>query len=626
MEYKHPYFTQEEVEEDKNDILELRKKGIPYRRIIKELGRSMSYVKKIESILLEEGKITEDEIKLAVEQYFSENPVAQGINKTKIGKRSDTTKADIRHQKSIEKKEEICELIKEGYTQAEISRKIEMIEAVVHNIVKELIAEGRIKKSEVNKSTIGSDEAIDRTTKEYLGTRNAIVELLKKGEKNTTIRKKLNLTPYNTDMYIKDIKRYKIMSSEQITKARELKKLKDLQFMAEYIKRGYTLTQIRELKPEFSYNEPTALAKILIELGIITQEEITENRKKGTKNSMNRDCELSAEEQRNLVIKGVQKGLTPLEILNSDKTGSLTMHKVLYQKRLIIEEGIISKEKAEKLMKKHINKGIAKKHKNSIDEIRGYIEKGYYYYEIADMIGVNQAYIVTVKKEYAEKYGWYSREELKKFQQERIIREKAEQEKNIKYELESKAQEQIKRERQKEIEEKENEIREKKLKKIINKVNSERKLAKKEDEQEIDGSAVVSTVGRENYLEVLVEADTLGYELTKQDIDLVFNTITLYPEMSNTKRLKILIMNTMKLNGIRETEKMINALIQDLAKTPYIDSLKMYKSWIKGIEMRPIIKKFKEQGFNNEQIAEKMRISTYEIKQIVEDTVIDFER
>lgn len=618
MEYKHPYFTEEEVEEDKKDILRLREKGVPYRRIKQELGRSISYIKTIEAILIEEGKITGEEIELATERYFKENPVAQGINKTKVSKKGDTTKADIRHQKSLDKKEEIYQLLKQGYSQAEISHELKIIDAVVHHFVNKLISEGKIQEDEIKKGKSGGAEVIDRSSEEYLKTRNEIVELLKSGEKNSTIGQKLNLTPYDINIYVSDIKRYKILSSEQIVEARELKKLQELQFVAEYIKRGYTLTQIREMKPEFSYNKPTALAKILVELGIITKEEIDKNRDNGKRDTMNRGFKLSQEEQRTLIIKGIKKGLTPLEIVESDKTGSLSMHKVLYQKRLIIQEGIITKEKADKAMQNHINKELDKKHQKYIKQIKKYVEQGYFYYEIADMMHISQDTIVKLKQKYTKQNGWYSKEELKKFQQERILREKIEKEQKEKAEMKQKRKEEIEISIQDRKEQK-------RLEKIVNKLETARKLAKKEDKKEIDGEIGVAIVDREKYLEVLIEADSLEYKPKKEDIELVLNTITLYPNMANKRILKLLITNTMRLFGVNETKKLINGMARDLAETPYRDGLISYRSWIKGIEILPTIERLKEQGLSNEQIAQRIGISTYEIKKIIANAVPDFD-
>lgn len=140
---------------------------------------------------------------------------------------------------------------------------------------------GKIERDEVKKASNGAGrEGIDKTTSEYLATRNEIVEYLRKGWKNYNICKKLNMAPYDFNIYLKDIKYKKIMTSEEIKTAREKKKQSDLQFVANSVNDGLTITQMRELKPEFSYNEITPMIKELIKLGIITQEQVDENAKK----------------------------------------------------------------------------------------------------------------------------------------------------------------------------------------------------------------------------------------------------------------------------------------------------------------------------------------------------------
>ena len=90
---------------------------------------------------------------------------------------------------------------------------------------------------------------MDRTSPEYFETIERIVTYLKKGWKNYNIRRKLNISPFDFDIYIGDIKRKKIMTSEEIKAARAKKREEDLKFIADSINDGLSLTQIRELKP-----------------------------------------------------------------------------------------------------------------------------------------------------------------------------------------------------------------------------------------------------------------------------------------------------------------------------------------------------------------------------------------
>ena len=128
------------------------------------------------------------------------------------------------------------------------------------------------------------------------------------------------------------------------------------------------------------------MIKKLIDLGIVTREKVEENRKNGMKRTMNKREELSPEEQEEFVLDKVKKGYTPLEIVESDKTNSLTIHKVLYQKRQLIAKEIISQEEADKAMQQRQERLLAEKHEKIMSEIKKYTELGYTLIEISEFI------------------------------------------------------------------------------------------------------------------------------------------------------------------------------------------------------------------------------------------------
>ena len=131
--------TQEEYEKDKQLILSAYRAGLPMRRMYDELGFTRTYIINMRDTLIEEGLITEDEIKLASKKYFKENPAAQGLNKTKVKKPKGTEKADKIHNQSLEKREKIYELVKQGYAQVQIAKTLEISQAVVSFHIKNLI-------------------------------------------------------------------------------------------------------------------------------------------------------------------------------------------------------------------------------------------------------------------------------------------------------------------------------------------------------------------------------------------------------------------------------------------------------------------------------------------------------
>ena len=230
---------------------------------------------------------------------------------------------------------------------------------------------------------------------------------------------------YEYNIYLSDIRNEGIMTSEEIKMAREKKRQDDLQFVADSVNSGLSITEIRELKPEFSYNEVTPMIKELIQKGAISQEQVDENKKNALKKTMNKDTELSPDEQVQFILDKIRKGYTPLEIVKSDKTKSLSMHKVLYQKRQLIANGAISEKEANTAMQKRQEKALIRKHKRLIDKIKKYTELGYTLAEISKKFikEYSYQYIIKVRKEYIKNNGWYTDEELQEFVAQRKIRE-----------------------------------------------------------------------------------------------------------------------------------------------------------------------------------------------------------
>lgn len=639
---------------------------------------------------------------------------------------------------------------------------------------------------------------------------------MKKGWKNYNIKKELNIAPFEFDVYMKDIKYKKIMTSEEIKEAREKKRREDLRFIADSINEGLSLTQIRELKPEFSYNEITPMVRELIATGVITQEQVEENKKNATKRAMNKGVSLSPDEQVEFILNKIRKGFTPTEIVKSDKTKSLTMHKVLYQKRRLIAEGIITEEEADNAMKKRQENALKRKHNRIIKKIKEYTELGYTLVEISEFITeYNYGSIVDIKNEYVKENGWYTKEELQNFAALRKIREAEEaqraferlpleERKRIEEEREAetrrleeekrKRQEEIiarrqerkeetnkkhqedinilksyiksgmtmkkaaelmncsiayackikskgiqngtwltheeseelekkrkkeqekakrKRERQKQKEQErkreEEQLRVKKeawrllkyreegytYKEIAKKMNYSssyltilkrkadeifadrgvlyeftqlielmeakaqreeqerldrerkeaekaireqeelskafnkerkrkikgyadtykkyKKVSEKEDEFELDGKENVPTEGRRKFIETLVTLHNLDTDISDEDIEFVINVFDTHPEIADKDSIKFLISDANKKGGLQSVISVMNKLTNALQDTKFYEPLVEYKRWLKKIAIRPKIQEMKKQGMNNNQIGEKLGISSAEV-------------
>lgn len=418
--------TQEEIERDKPIILKMFQEGLPMRRMQVNLGMCRSYIMKIRDLLISEGLITQEEIKKAHNKYMAENPPAQGLDKTKVRQKSNTEKSDARRKISLARRENVFKLVKQGKSRIEIANELQVTETAISWDIKQLIKEGRIVEGELVKISPGETAVqIDKSTPEFISKRDEVVKYLKLGWKYFAIRKVLNITPFYMNVYIKDIKNKGIMTSAEIELLREKKKNEDLVFLENHINLGNSVDSFRELKPEISYNEVTSLIKELISEGRVTQEQIEVNRRKAINKSINKNVQMSHEEQINFIIDKLKKGYTPKEIVDSDKTNSLTMYKVLYQKRRIIAQGIISQEDADKAMEKRQNRKVSRKHNKIIKIIKEYTMQGYTIQEMAETVihDYTYEYLLKLKNDYVKENGWFTAEEIKEFIRKRKIRE-----------------------------------------------------------------------------------------------------------------------------------------------------------------------------------------------------------
>lgn len=134
-------YTPEEYEENKKLILSFFRDGFPIRRINAKTGYTRPYIAKIRDDLIAEGLITEEEIKTASAKYYKENPSAQGLDKSKVRKPKGRKKFENRHNQSLEKRERVFELVKQGLTKTEIARMLEISETGVSWQIKKLIEE-----------------------------------------------------------------------------------------------------------------------------------------------------------------------------------------------------------------------------------------------------------------------------------------------------------------------------------------------------------------------------------------------------------------------------------------------------------------------------------------------------
>ena len=416
--------TEEEYREKKPKILDLSRKGYPMRRIEDMLDITEYYLKQIREELINEGSISREEIKIAYDRYMIENPPSQGLNKSRARKRPNTEKSDKVHQRNIERKETTYELVKQGMTVAEMANETQLSEKTIMGYMRELVEEGRITPEEGSRNSDGKTQVrINRHDPEYILKIKEVSELLRQGWKTAAIKKRLNITSFYINIYLKDIRAKKIVTPEEIEEARQQKRERDLNELEGIIKSGRPVDSIKKTHPEFTQNETVALVKELIEAGKVTREEVNKNGRRAANERKSRTKGLSYNEQIAFMVDKIRKGYSPQEILESDETKTLTIHKIRYLINHIIEKGIISAKEVKALQKKHQAEKLAERDAILIDKIKEYTTQGYTFKEIADLLGYEYTYLLKIKYDYIRDNGWFDNEELKEFRKQRKLRD-----------------------------------------------------------------------------------------------------------------------------------------------------------------------------------------------------------
>lgn len=99
-------------------------------------------------------------------------------------------------------------------------------------------------------------------------------------------------------------------------------------------------------------------------------------------------------------------------------------------------------------------------------------------------------------------------------------------------------------------------------------------------------------------------------------MEIVLNTLYLYPQFANKDTLKFLISDANKKGGIKFAESRIIDLTNTLKNTRFYEPLIEYRRWIRKQSLLPEIKAMKEQGLSNTDIGEKLDITSAEVSAI----------
>lgn len=283
------------------------------------------------------------------------------------------------------------------------------------------------------------------------------------------------------------------------------------------------------------------------------------------------------------------------------------------------------KQKAIERAKKEKEKQKGKR--ELIKSFKDYIKKGYSVREIAPMLNYSVPQLYYLRRIEEANNEWFSEEELNEFKALRKKREALEQEKSRKREQKRLERERVDKKKLNRAVEEERKTtqRETKIKGYKTLYGKFRKMARKEDRLEMDGEENIPKEGRAKFIETLTELHSLGVSASEKDIELVLNTLYLYPELANKDNIKFLISNANKTGGIESALKITHELTRTLSNTPFYESLVQYGSWMRKKSLFPQIQELRTKGLNYDEIGERLGINSIEVSTIFnEDREIKF--
>lgn len=72
---------------------------------------------------------------------------------------------------------------------------------------------------------------------------------------------------------------------------------------------------------------------------------------------------------------------------------------------------------------------------------------------------------------------------------------------------------------------------------------------------ELEGEETVNVDGREKFADILIELQKLNANIKEEDIEIVFNTLYMHPNLANTRKIKFLISEAYKSGGAKSLEE-----------------------------------------------------------------------
>ena len=158
------------------------------------------------------------------------------------------------------------------------------------------------------------------------------------------------------------------------------------------------------------------------------------------------------------------------------------------------------------------------------------------------------------------------------------------------------------------------------LKRLEGQYRIRKKVATQEDRLDYEGEEEVLTIGRQALFELLKKQFQLGKLIPEKDITLIKNTFYTHPEFIDKEKIKFIIDVASKQSGLSKVEEVSNEFFSLLRDTQYYKPLLEFRKWVSMKKTATKINQLMQKGASSTEIAEKLHVSTAEVKVFAEKT------
>lgn len=461
--------------ETEKRIIELLKDGYSLKKICEKLQKNYKEIRQKKKELIEEGFLTEEDIRKGKEdkkrRELQANPKVQTILKNKrkglsdvaISKMGvidmnqsqvssyvrDCVKLGLITSKEIEKAKEekekkdkdnnpnrkrVLEGLRLGELDTEIAKYTTVGYQQVKNIRLSLIEEGFITQEEID-SARQKAEISKKQQKQEENKANEVIDkeqvlaYLILGYDTYTIRMKMKIADIKEyRKVVQKLKQEKRITEQEIKEYRERKEKADKERVLEGLKEGMSQREIAESIDASLERTQTYIKKIKQEQGISDEDILRWKDEQKT----------SLKKRKEVVLEGLREGLSRTEIIQKYPEQELESTDVKYCRNMLIKEGVITQEEIVKYRKLRQQEKNQNKTELTDSEklIQKYLKKGYEAKEIADLTERSVSGIFGIISRIKKK-GKITDEEIK---QARMQRKEQEQEDRIKQQQREKLQ------------------------------------------------------------------------------------------------------------------------------------------------------------------------------------------